>query len=71
MRVQKCYYFVLHPDDIDYQRHIDYIHVNPLKHEHVKQVVGWPYSTFHHYVAQGIYMPNGCGDVDISVGGGD
>jgi REP element-mobilizing transposase RayT len=34
-------------DDRDYARHIDYIHVNPLKHDYVKQVVDWPYSTFH------------------------
>jgi len=25
-------------DDLDYQRHVDYIHVNPLKHGYVKRV---------------------------------
>ena len=45
----------------DYQCHVDYIHVNPLKHGYVKQVVDWPHSTFHHYVAKGIYPLNWCG----------
>ena len=42
-------------DDLDYQRHMDYIHYNPLKHGLVKQVAQWPYSTFHRYVNDGIY----------------
>jgi putative transposase len=40
-------------DEADYVRHIDYIHINPLKHGHVKQVKDWPYSTFHRYVKNG------------------
>jgi len=42
-------------DDLDYQRHMDYIHFNPVKHGLVKSVVDWPYSTFHHLVKKGIY----------------
>mgnify|MGYP000190877082 FL=1 len=56
-------------DDLDYQRHVDYVHVNPVKHGHVKHVTDWPYSTFHRYVDQGIYLPNWCGDINISVDG--
>jgi len=26
-----------------------------------------PYSTFHIYVEQGVYLPNGCGDINIAV----
>ena len=26
-----------------------------------------PYSTFHKYVEQGVYLPNGCGDINIAV----
>jgi len=37
----------------DYAQHIDYIHVNPLKHGYVKRVCDWPHSTFHRYVADG------------------
>ena len=42
-------------DDEDYQRHIDYLHYNPVKHGLVKTASDWPYSTFHRYVNQGIY----------------
>ena len=33
----------------DLNRHIDYIHINP-----VKRVADWPYSSFHRYVRQGL-----------------
>ena len=56
-------------DDTDYQRHVDYVHVNLLKHGHVRRVADWPYSTFHRYVARGIYPVDWCGDVHSKVGG--
>jgi putative transposase len=58
-------------DELDYQRHIDYMHVNPLKHGYVRRVTDWPYSSFHRYVAKGIYTENWCGDVNLDVEGGD
>lgn len=42
-------------DERDYQNHFDYLHFNPVKHGWVKNVVDWPYSSFHHWVEQGIY----------------
>jgi putative transposase len=42
-------------DERDYERHVDYIHYNPVKHGHVTRVADWPYSSFHHYVERGIY----------------
>jgi putative transposase len=41
--------------DTDYERHVDYVHLNPVKHGLVTRVADWPYSTFHRYVAAGIY----------------
>jgi putative transposase len=58
-------------DDEDYRRHLDYVHVNPLKHGHVARVRDWPYSTFHRYVAMGVYPVDWCGDVEAEVPGGD
>lgn len=58
-------------DELDYQRHVDYVHVNPLKHGYVRRVSEWPYSSFHRYVAQGIYPENWCGDINMGVEGGD
>jgi putative transposase len=58
---QRRYWEHLIRDDQDYQRHFDYIHLNPLKHGHVQQVVDWPYSSFHRAVAMGLYPRNWCG----------
>jgi len=40
-------------DDPDFERHVDYIHFNPVKHGHVSQVHDWPFSSFHRYVERG------------------
>ena len=42
-------------DELDYQRHGDDIHFNPVKHGHVAQAGEWPYSSFGRFVARGIY----------------
>ena len=52
-------------NDKDYAAHIDYCHINPLKHGLVKQVADWPYSTFHALVKAGIYVENWAGVEDI------
>jgi putative transposase len=50
-------------DPEDFNRHVDYIHWNPVKHGHVRRVVEWPYSTFHRYASRGVYSPDwGGGD---------
>jgi len=41
-------------NDEDLQMHGDYIHYNPVKHGYVKQVKGWPHSSFHRYVRVGL-----------------
>ena len=43
-------------DDDDFQKHVDYIHFNPVKHGYVDRVCDWPYSTFHRYVRSGVYQ---------------
>ena len=45
-------------DQEDFNRHVDYIHWNPVKHGWVKQVREWPYSSFHRHVEQGVYAEN-------------
>jgi putative transposase len=42
-------------DEEDLQRHIDYIHYNPVKHGLVNHVNQWPASSFFDYVEQGFY----------------
>ena len=42
-------------DEEDLNRHIDYIHFNPVKHALVSQVRDWPSSSFFEYVKAGNY----------------
>ncbi|MCP4259536.1 MAG: transposase [Planctomycetes bacterium] len=42
-------------DENDLQRHVDYIHYNPIKHELVSRIEDWPWSTYHRYVKEGFY----------------
>jgi putative transposase len=57
-------------DDADYATHVDYVHVNPLKHGLVTRVGDWPHSSFHRFVAKGVYPIDWAGDgvTDISAG---
>ncbi len=52
---QRRYWEHLIRDERDYRAHMDYVHINPLKHGLVKTVAAWPYSTFHRLVGEGIY----------------
>jgi putative transposase len=48
-------------DEWDYAAHVDYVHINPLKHGLVACVRDWPYSSFHRYVAEGVYAQDWAG----------
>ena len=41
-------------DEADFERHVDYIHYNPVKHGLVQHPVDWPHSSIHSYIARGI-----------------
>jgi len=45
-------------DDEDLARHVDYIHINPVKHSHVTASVDWPYSSIHRYIRNGLLPAN-------------
>lgn len=55
---QRRYWEHVIRDERDLQNHLDYIHYNPVKHGHVNQVIDWPHSSFHRYVARGAYPEN-------------
>ena len=42
-------------DEADFAAHLDYIHINPVKHGLVTAARDWPYSTFQDWVARGGY----------------
>jgi putative transposase len=50
-------------DEADFQRHVDYIHFNPVKHGYVTRVCDWPYSSFHRYVKNGLLPRDWGGDL--------
>jgi putative transposase len=49
-------------DDTDFERHVDYIHFNPVKHRLVTRVRDWPHSSFHRYVRHGLMPEDWAGD---------
>jgi putative transposase len=49
-------------DEGDFERHVDYIHFNPVKHGLVPRVRDWPYSSFHRYVHAGLLPEDWAGD---------
>ena len=56
--------------DVDYARHMDYVHFNPVKHGYVTFVRNWPFSTFHRLAQAGLYSSDwAAGDIaDFPVG---
>ena len=49
----------------DYQRHLDYIHFNPVKHGYVQSAKDWPYSSFYRWVRRGVYPDNWAASSEI------
>jgi putative transposase len=56
-------------DERDFERHVDYIHFNPVKHKLVGRVRDWPYSSFHRYVRRGLLPADWAGDASESAMG--
>ena len=54
---QKRFWEHLVRDEDDYHRHLDYIHINPVKHGLTMRPDDWPHSSFTHYLNKGWYMP--------------
>jgi putative transposase len=48
-------------DDADYATHMDYVHINPVKHGLARAAADWPYSTFHRLVRAGVYAADWAG----------
>ncbi len=56
-------------DARDKERHVDYIHYNPVRHGYVSSVADWPYSSFHRYVRQGLLPVDWADDGESDEGG--
>ncbi len=54
---QRRFWEHLIQDEGDLERHVDYIHYNPVKHGLVTAPGDWPFSSYHRFVKQGHYPP--------------
>lgn len=45
-------------DQADFNRHIDYIHFNSVKHGVSTEPTGWKWSSIHSWMAEGWYQPD-------------
>jgi putative transposase len=54
-------------DERDYRAHMDYVHINPVRHGLVPRAADWPYSTFHRLVEKGVYPHDWAGS-DVAEG---
>ena len=68
---QRRYWEHLIRDERDYRAHMDYVHINPVKHGLVERVADWPFSTFHRMVAEGICPADWAGDGEDKLGHSD
>lgn len=57
-------------DERDFAAHVDYVHINPLKHGLVQRVVDWPWSSFHRYVRDGLLTADWAGGDEERAGKG-
>ena len=48
-------------DDKDLQQHVDYVHINPVKHGYVSRAAAWPHSSIHRYIRLGWLDENWAG----------
>lgn len=51
---------------LDLSRHVDYIHINPVKHGYVSTAAAWPYSSIHRYMRDGLIPETWAADVNCN-----
>jgi putative transposase len=62
---QRRYWEHLIRDEADHVRHIDYIHINPVKHGLAPRAADWPHSSFHRFVQAGMLPGDWAGDAGV------
>ena len=58
-------------DDEDYERSVDYIHFNPVKHGLARTPIEWKYSSVHQFIKDGIYGRNWTEWSEIKINGAE
>jgi putative transposase len=58
-------------DDDDFARHVDYIHINPVKHGYTLRANDWPYSSIHRYIRDGMLGVDWACAPGLEISGGE
>nr|WP_229721040.1 transposase [Dyella nitratireducens] len=58
-------------DEHDLACHLDYVHINPVKHGYVTRASDWPYSSIHRYIRQGMLAADWACEPDVAVRRGE
>ena len=58
-------------DQRDLAHHVDYAHINPVKHGHVPRAADWPFSSIHRYIGQGAFGADWACEMDSTAGRGE
>jgi len=51
-------------NESDLERHVDYIHFNPVRHGLVSRASDWPYSSFHAFVRRALLPADWAGNAE-------
>jgi len=51
-------------NEIEFERHCNYIHYNPVKHGLASCPHAWPHTSFHRMAKEGLYEPDWCCSCD-------
>ena len=52
-------------NELDYERHLNYIHYNPVKHKYVKKASDWRFSSIHSYITKGVLTTDWATDIEL------
>lgn len=58
-------------DEADLARHVDYVHINPVKHGHAVRAADWPYSSIHRAIERGEVSADWACDPGLPTAAGD
>ncbi|EAW37623.1 transposase [Lyngbya sp. PCC 8106] len=64
---QKRFWEHLIRNEQDYENHCNYIHYNPVKHGLCHSPADWEFSSFHRFVARGIYPTDWSANTDPQI----
>jgi putative transposase len=57
-------------DEDDLANHVNYVHINPVKHGHAAYASAWPYSSIHRYIRRGhLSVDWACDPAELRSGG--